>query len=143
MPLSRSVPRQFCRPPTHVSVYCFFCLLGVILYKLGALLANLRQPSSRSEDEPTAAILTKARARGSAAQTGRVFDVLLRALGARGRGPDLKDLEERRAYGLSLLKVIEEVAAQAQVSGKHGEGDGKTERGVRHAGKGSRVDGDF
>lgn len=91
---------------------------------------------SRPEDDTTASILAKARARTSAAQAERVSDALLRALGARGKGLDSTEPEERRAYGLSLLKVIEEVAAEAQVSGKQSQGVFLTEKGVREVGRG-------
>lgn len=77
----------------------------------------------------------KARARTAASQAARVPEELLRALGARGRFPDTMDPASRRAYGLSLLVAVEEVAAEAQRCGRnsHGEyvGGGEGERGRR------------
>lgn len=59
------------------------------------------------------AAIDKARTRTAAAEAARVSEGLLRALGARGRG-----LDNSRAYGLSLLGVVEEVAAEAGACGK-------------------------
>ncbi|CAM9574727.1 unnamed protein product, partial [Laminaria digitata] len=57
-------------------------------------------------------------AAGVGVRAARIPEELLRALGARGAGLD----SGGAAYGLSLLKAVEEIAAEAQLRGRRSRG---------------------
>ena len=89
---------------------------------MAGILADLRQAAKQAEDDATKVTASatktavdKAKARAAVTRAARVPEELLRALGARGRG---LDAGFRRAYGLSLLKVVEDVAAEAFACGE-------------------------
>lgn len=90
------------------------------------ILAGLRQAAKEAEEDAekvtastTKTAVDKAKARAAATRAACVPEELLRALGARGRG---LDAGRGRAYGLSLLEVVEEVAAEAFAIGDPGHG---------------------
>lgn len=90
------------------------------------ILADLRQAAKLAEDDAnkittstTNTAVDRAKARSAMTRTARVPEELLRALGARGRG---LDSGYGRAYGLSLLKVVEDVAAEAFACGERSQG---------------------
>lgn len=90
-----------------------------------AILGDLRQAAEQAEEhasmvttKTTNTAVDKAKARTAATQAARVPDELLRALGARGRGLDSRG----RPYGLALLKVVEDVAAEAFACGERSQG---------------------
>ncbi|CAM9321848.1 unnamed protein product [Ectocarpus sp. 6 AP-2014] len=91
-----------------------------------AIFSDLRQEAAKAERNAsgvaastTKTAVDKAKTRSAATRAARVFDELLRALGARGRGLD----SGGRPYGLSLLQVVEGVAAQAHACGDRSQGD--------------------
>ena len=93
---------------------------------MAGILAGLRQAAKEAEDDArkvtastTNTAVDKAKARSALTRAARVPEELLRALGARGRGLDSGC---GRAYGLSLLKVVEDVAAEAFACGEPGQG---------------------
>ncbi|CAM9327755.1 unnamed protein product [Ectocarpus sp. 12 AP-2014] len=91
-----------------------------------AIFSDLRQDAEKAERTASAVAASttktavdKAKTRSAATRAALIFDELLRALGARGRGLDSGD----RPYGLSLLQVVEDVAAQAHACGERSQGD--------------------
>lgn len=92
------------------------------------MLSDLRQAARQAEDDARRVITSttntavdKAKARAAVTRAARVPEELLRALGARGRG---LDSGRGRPYGLSLLKVVEDVAAEACACGERSHGEG-------------------
>lgn len=90
------------------------------------ILADLRQAAEQAEDiankataSSTNTAVDKAKARAAMTRAAHVPEELLRALGTRGRGLDYGC---GRGYGLSLLKVVEDVAAEASASGERSQG---------------------
>ncbi|CAN0164076.1 unnamed protein product, partial [Ectocarpus sp. 8 AP-2014] len=90
-----------------------------------AIFSDLRQDAEKTERNASAVAASttktavdKAKTRSAATRAARVFDELLRTLGARGRGLD----SGGRPYGLSLLQVVEDVAAQAHACGDRSQG---------------------
>eukprot|EP00752_Nemacystus_decipiens_P011279 g10023.t1 len=90
--------------------------------EVAGILADYRRAAKQVEDDAnkvttstTKTAVDKAKARAAVTRAARVPEELLRALGARGRG---LDSGMGRAYGLSLLKVVEDVAAEAFACGE-------------------------
>lgn len=90
------------------------------------ILADLQQAAKQAEDDAdkvtasdTKTALDKAKARAAMTRAARIPEELLRALGARGRG---LDSGLGRAYGLSLLEVVGDVAAGAFACGERSHG---------------------
>lgn len=90
-----------------------------------SILGDLREAAKQAEQnartvttKTTNTAVDKAKARTAATQAARVPDELLRALGARGRGLD----SGGRPYGLALLNVVENVAAEAFACGGRSQG---------------------
>eukprot|EP00903_Cladosiphon_okamuranus_P007042 g6846.t1 len=86
------------------------------------ILADLRQAAKQAEDDAnkvttstTNTAVDKTKARSAMTRAARIPEELLRALGARGRGLNSGC---GRSYGLSLLKVVEDVAAEAFACGE-------------------------
>lgn len=109
-----------------IVTFFFFCVpVAPTWNQVEAILSDLRQDAENAERNASAVAASttktavdKAKTRSAATRAARVFDELLRALGARGRGLD----SGGRPYGLSLLQVVEDVAAQAHACGERSQG---------------------